>query len=223
MSVMTTTCPGRLGPGPLREALRLYLVTDTSLCRMPLADVVAHAVAGGATCVQLREKQLPKNDVLAQALMLKSLLAPRGIPLVINDHLDIAVACEADGLHLGQSDVSPSAARTALPPHVFIGLSVESPEDVMRAAELPVDYLGVSPVFATPTKTDTLAPWGLKGLARVGAASDLPLVAIGGIHTANARAVLDAGADGLAVVSAICASSDPFQAARALRVAMGDG
>lgn len=200
------------------EALRLYLVTDQGLMRdRPLADVVAEAVQGGVSCVQLREKQLGTREFLAQALILKALLAPQGIPLVINDRIDIALACGADGVHLGQNDLPADEARKLLPPGVFIGWSVESMDDVRQSAALPVDYLGVSPVFSTPTKTDTKDPWGLEGLAVVRAATRLPLVAVGGIHAGNAREVLRAGADGLAVVSALCAADDPRAAAATLR------
>ena len=199
-------------------ALRVYLVTDRSLTRgRPLASVVETAVRGGATCVQLREKELDTNEFLEQAVMLARLLGPLGIPLVINDNVEVALACRASGLHLGQGDLSPDEARELLPPDVFIGWSVETLADVMRSASMPVDYLGVSPVFATPTKTDTKAPWGLDGLRRVRASTALPLVAIGGIHSGNAGDVLRAGADGLAVVSAICAADDPAAAARELR------
>ncbi|AYQ29357.1 MULTISPECIES: thiamine phosphate synthase [unclassified Polaromonas] len=204
----------RLNP----DVLRLYLVTDQTLTRgRPLADVVAAAVQGGVTCVQLREKQLGTREFLAQALILKALLAPQGIPLVINDRIDIALACGADGVHLGQNDLPADEARKLLPPGVFIGWSVESMDDVQQSAALPVDYLGVSPIFSTPTKTDTKDPWGLEGLAVVRAATPLPLVAIGGVHAGNARDVLRAGANGLAVVSAICAAGDPQAAAAALR------
>jgi thiamine-phosphate pyrophosphorylase len=204
----------RLSPAALRQALRLYLVTDQSLTRgRPLADVVAAAVQGGVTCVQLREKQLNSRDFLAQALALKQLLKPHGVPLVINDRIDIALACDADGVHLGQSDLPADVARRLLPPEMFIGWSVETLDDLARSARLPVDYLGVSPVFATQTKTDTKAPWGLDGLRHARAATALPLVAIGGIQTVNALRVLHAGADGLAVVSALCAAHDPAASA----------
>ncbi|MGV3571657.1 MAG: thiamine phosphate synthase [Ramlibacter sp.] len=213
----------RPSPGALRRQLRLYLVTDEGLCRgRPLADVVAAAVQGGAGCVQLRDKNLGTRELLAQAMVLKSLLGPLGVPLVVNDRVDVALACGAEGLHLGQGDMAPEEARRLLPPHVFIGWSVETAADVARAAAQPVDYLGVSPVFATPTKTDTKEPWGLAGLRAVRAATELPLVAIGGIHPGNARAVLQAGADGLAVVSALCAADDPAAAARAFHEAMED-
>lgn len=200
------------------EVLRLYLVTDQSLLRgRPLADVVNAAVQGGVSCIQLREKYLGTRDFLAQALMLKKLLAPHRVPLVINDRIDIALACGAEGVHLGQSDLPVEDARKLLPPDVFIGWSVESMDDVTQSAALPVDYLGVSPIFATPTKTDTRNAWGLEGLAMVRAATAFPLVAIGGIHAGNARDVLRAGADSLAVVSALCAAEYPHAAANALR------
>jgi thiamine-phosphate pyrophosphorylase len=204
-------------PG-LRELLALYLVTDqASTHGRPLLDVVAAAVKGGVTCVQLREKQLNSRDFLAQAMALKALLSPLDIALVINDRIDIALACGAQGVHLGQSDLPVEVARRLLPPEVFIGWSVETMDDVAHAADLPVDYIGVSPIFATPTKTDTAAPWGLTGLHQVRAKSDLPLVAIGGINLSNARDVLDAGADGLAVVSALCGAASPTLAAQSFK------
>lgn len=206
------------------ELLRLYLVTDQASCgQRSLTDVVMAAVRGGVTCVQLREKLLSTRDFCAKAIALQALLAPLGIPLVINDRVDIALACHAQGVHLGQSDLSVQQARRLVPPWVFVGWSVETMDHVAQAthpAMQGVDYLGVSPVFATPTKTDTSAPWGLEGLRRARAATDLPLVAIGGIHAANAAQVLAAGADGLAVVSAICAASDPAAAARPLRAVL---
>lgn len=197
--------------------LRLYLVTDDSLCRgRDLTDVVAQAVQGGVTCVQLREKKLSTSDFVARAIALKTLLAPLHIPLIINDRLDVALACDADGVHLGQTDMPVDMVRRFLPPQVFIGWSVETTQDVARAAALPVDYLGVSPVFATTTKTDTHTPWGLEGLRQVRTQTQLPLVAIGGIDAGNAADVVQAGADGLAVVSAICAADSPALAAAEL-------
>jgi thiamine-phosphate pyrophosphorylase len=203
------------------HALRLYLVTDQSIAgTRTLADMVAAAVQGGVTCVQLREKHLNTRDFLAQAVRLKQLLGPHGIPLVINDRIDIALACGAEGVHLGQSDMPVEQARQLLPPEVFIGWSVETLADVTRSAALPVDYLGVSPIYASPTKSDAASPWGLEGLRQVRVATALPLVSIGGIHVGNAAELLQAGADGLAVVSALCAASDPCEAAAAFSAVM---
>jgi len=216
--VNTSVATGAWSRERLLDALRLYLVTDQpSLKGRTLTDVVRAAVQGGVTCVQLREKQLNSRDFHALAVALMDLLQPVGVPLVINDRLDIALACKAQGVHLGQSDIPVAAARALLPPDVFIGWSVETMDHVQMSAQLPVDYLGVSPVFATPTKTDTATPWGLVGLQRVRAATPLPLVAIGGIHLTNADAVLQSGADSLAVVSAICSADDPMHASQQLR------
>jgi thiamine-phosphate pyrophosphorylase len=195
----------------------LYFVTDRGLCgKRPLADVVLRAIRGGAVCVQLREKGVTARVFIEEARKIKVLMEPLGAPLIINDRLDVALAVGADGVHLGQDDMPYEIARKLMGPKAIIGLSVETWEDVERAEALDVDYLGVSPVFTTPTKTDTKGPWGLEGLARIRAFSRHPLVAIGGLNASNAEAVVMAGADGVAVVSAICASPDPYAASREL-------
>lgn len=199
--------------------LALYLVTDTAACgARALADVVRLAIEGGVTCVQLREKHLATREFVARACLLKEVLgeAPKPVPLLINDRLDVALASGADGVHVGQSDLPPDVVRRFFP-DAIIGLSVESVADAKAAASMPaVDYLGVSPVFPTPTKTDTAPALGMAGLAAIRALSRLPLVAIGGIGLAQAADVLAAGADGIAVVSAICSSPDPRAAAQEL-------
>lgn len=205
------------------RCLRIYLVTDAAVCApRPVEAVVRAAVRGGVTCVQLREKDLPTRDFVARARMLKALLSPAGVPLVINDRLDVALAAGADGVHVGQSDMPPADVRRWMPGGI-VGLSVESAADVRAAlaSGVHLDYLGVSPVFATPTKTDTAPPLGLRGLAEIRTLTRLPLVAIGGIGPANAAEVLAAGADGLAVVSAICGAADPEIAARGLAATVG--
>lgn len=195
----------------------LYLVTDRACCGdRPLEWVVDQAVQGGATCVQLREKHLATRPFVELARALKARLAPAGVPLIINDRLDVALAAGADGLHVGQSDMPCAIVRQYLGPRAILGLSVETWADADQAEGLDLDYLGVSPVFATPTKADTLAPWGLDGLRRLRARTRLPLVAIGGLNAGNAADVIRAGADSLAVVSALCASPDPRGAAREL-------
>ena len=195
----------------------LYFVTDRGLCgRTPLAEAVLQAIRGGAACVQFREKDVTTRFFVEEAQRIKAMMAPFHVPLIINDRLDVALAIGADGVHLGQEDMPYETARQLMGPKAIIGLSVETWEDVERAQELDCDYLGVSPVFATPTKRDTKGPWGLAGLAKVRAFSRHSLVGIGGLHAGNAEAAVMAGADGIAVVSAICASFDPFQAAREL-------
>lgn len=196
----------------------VYLVTDRSLARgRPLAEIVAAAVAGGATCVQLREKELGTRALFEEARHLLAILRPLGVPLIVNDRMDVALAVGAAGVHLGQQDLPLPEARRLAPPGWIIGMSAESVDDAVRAAREGADYIGVSPVFATPTKADAAAPLGLEGLRAIRAAVPVPLVAIGGIHLGNAREVLRAGADGLAVVSAIVAADSPRAAAAALR------
>jgi thiamine-phosphate pyrophosphorylase len=196
----------------------IYLVTDRGLCGgRSLEEVVGAALRGGVAYVQLREKNLSTRLFVEEARVVKQLLASRGVPLIINDRLDVALACEADGVHIGQDDMPYETARRLLGPKAIIGLSVETWADVEAAQKLDVDYLGVSPVFATPTKTDTREPWGLDGLRQIQAANRHPLVAIGGINAANAKAVAEAGAPCLAVVSAICSADDPAAAAATLK------
>jgi len=201
----------------------VYLVTDRGLCRnRPLQDVVLKAVQGGVSCVQLREKDLPTRDFIGEAMAVKKILVPFHVPLIINDRVDVALACGADGVHLGQQDMPYAMARKLMGDKAIIGLSVETWEEVEAVEKLDVNYIGVSPVFATPTKTDTKEPWGLTGLKKIKAFSRHSLVAIGGINSSNAHAVAEAGADCLAVVSAVCSADDPAAAAVKLRNIMDD-
>jgi len=201
-----------------RRDFSLVLVTDRALSLgRPIAAIVEAAARGGVSAVQLREKTCPANKCVELARDIKKLLAPFGIPLMINDRVDVALAAGADGVHLGQSDIPAADARKMLGPEAIIGLSVETLDQAAAAENQDVDYLGVSPIFRTPTKTDTGEPWGLDGLGKVRALSRHRLVAIGGIDSSNAERVLAAGADGLAVVSAICAAADPEAEARLLR------
>jgi len=202
----------------------LYLVTDRDLAAgRPLPWLVDEAVRGGVTAVQLREKSCTTREFLRLAREVKDVLAGRGVPLIINDRVDVALAAGADGVHLGQSDLPVADARRLLGGGALIGLSVETPEQVGEAEASGADYLGVSPIFRTPTKADTLAEWGIEGLRTLRARSKGVLIAIGGINESNAADVIRAGADGIAVVSAICAAPDPREAARRLRAAIECG
>lgn len=202
----------------------VYLVTDRSLCRnRSLQDVVLQAVQGGAAYVQLREKDLTTRAFVEEAIAVKKMLVPFHVPLIINDRIDVALACGADGVHIGQEDMPYLTARKLMGEKAIIGLSVETWEDVEAANKLDVDYIGVSPVFATPTKMDTKEPWGLEGLKKIKLYSRHPLVAIGGINESNATAVVQAGADCLAIVSAICAADDPDVATRKILNLICDG
>lgn len=195
----------------------VYLVTDRSLClNRPIANVVMQAVQGGVSYVQIREKDISTRLFVEEAKAIKKVLEPYKVPLIINDRIDVALACGADGVHIGQDDMPYVIVRKLMGPKAIIGLSVETWEDVEETQRLDVDYIGVSPVFPTPTKTDTKGAWGLEGLARIKAFSHHPLVAIGGINESNAADVIKAGADCIAVVSAICAAPDPIAAAKKL-------
>lgn len=192
----------------------LHLVTDRSLSRgRTLLELVTEGVAGGVTCVQLREKECSTREFLHEAFLLSRFLKPIGIPLIINDRIDIALAVGADGVHLGQNDMPIGIARSLGPPNWIIGISAESVDDAVSAENEGADYIGVSPVFGTPTKTDTSTPLGLEGLQTIRMAVRTPLVAIGGINSANAGEVITAGADGLAVVSAIVSADFPRKSA----------
>jgi thiamine-phosphate pyrophosphorylase len=195
----------------------IYLVTDQKACQgKSLESIVLDAIKAGISCVQLREKDTSTRLFLKKALGLKSILKWAKIPLIINDRVDIALAAKADGVHLGQSDMPYEYARRLMGPGAVIGLSVETWEDVQKAQDLDVDYLGVSPVFSTPTKTDTKTPWGLEGLEKIRNYSCHPLVAIGGLDASNAQKVIKAGANAIAVVSAICSANDSFDATKQL-------
>jgi thiamine-phosphate pyrophosphorylase len=202
----------------------LYLVTDRPLCLgRPIRRVVEEAVRGGATAVQLREKDCPTREFVEIARELRSLLRPLGVPLLINDRADVALAAGADGLHVGQDDLSVGDARRLLGDDAIIGLSAGTPDEVAAALLLDVDYIGVGPVFATQTKATDRPPWGPEGIARIRPTVRLPLVGIGGINASNAADVIAAGADGVAVVSAVCSASDARAAAQALRRAVEEG
>lgn len=201
--------------------LRLYLVTDPVLCAGDdLAKIVLAAVRGGVSFVQLRDKDASTQDRVAAARALKHVLAGSGVPLVINDDLEAAIAADVDGIHLGQDDISSAEARARLGPDKIIGLSCETVDQVRAATADAVDYLGLGTVFTTATKPDHAPSIGMAGLAGLAAASILPSVAIGGLKRDHACAVVAAGCDGMAVVSAICGQPDPEQAARALRSAL---
>ena len=196
----------------------LYLVTDRTLSLgRSTVEVVRAAIRGGVSCVQLREKGCSTREFLAEARLLKARLAGTGVPLFINDRLDVALAVGADGVHLGQNDLPIADARRLVGNRMIIGISAESVADAVRAEAEGADYIGASPVFTTPTKTDTAPPLGLDGLRAIRRAVRLPLVAIGGIDADNAAQVLRAGADGLAVVSAIVSAPCPRTAAAGLR------
>lgn len=197
--------------------LRLMLVTDRPMARgRSLVEVVVAAVAGGVTSVQLREKTADTRRFVELARDLDALLRPLGVPLWINDRIDVALAAGIDHVHVGQSDMTPADVRRLMGPQAVIGLSITRPEELVAEDLARVDCLGIGPVFATATKSDAAPALGLDGLAAIRRAGGLPVVAIGGIGPAEVAAVRATGVEGVAVVSAIMAAADPRAAARAL-------
>jgi thiamine-phosphate pyrophosphorylase len=195
----------------------LYLVTDRGLARnRSTLDIVRAAVQGGAGCVQLREKHCSTREYIEEARAIKEFLKREGVLFIINDRVDVAQAVGADGVHLGQNDMPLKIARAILGDSMIIGISAESVADAVAAEREGADYLGVSPIFATATKTDTAPPLGLAGLREIRKAVRTPLVGIGGLNRNNVADVIRQGADGVAVVSAIVAADDPEAAAKEL-------
>jgi len=200
----------------------LYFVADVAAAGgRDLVAVVEAAVEGGVTAVQLRAKDLGTRDILVLARRLVERLEKRRIPLLVNDRVDVALAGGAAGVHLGQDDLPPADARRLLGPDRIIGLSANTLREAQTAEAAGVDYIGLGPVYATATKVTGLPILGAEGLGWIRAKVRLPIVAIGGINETNARPLVEAGASGVAVVSAIMDAPDPAAAARRLRQALG--
>jgi thiamine-phosphate pyrophosphorylase len=197
---------------------RLYPITDRLLSGLSHAEQVARLSEGGARLVQLREKHLSPREFYSEAEEALKVARARGVRLVINDRADIALALGADGVHLGQDDMPPLAARALLGDKAIIGFSTHSVEQAVGAARLPIDYVAIGPVFATSSKDNPDAVVGLEGVRGVREVlGPIPLVAIGGVTRERARAVLEAGADSVAVLSALLPSLDPAEITRRTR------
>jgi thiamine-phosphate pyrophosphorylase len=181
---------------------------------------VEEAVKGGVTMVQLREKSMGTRAFVYRAKRLLDLLAPYQVPLIINDRVDVALAVGAHGVHVGQSDMPYAMLRELLPAGKIVGVSAENEQHVREAEAWDLTYLAVSPLFATPTKTDTAEPWGLDGLNWVRDNSKHALVVIGGLNVSNAADAVRNGADGVALISGICSADSPREAARAMIASM---
>ena len=205
--------------------LRLYLVTDRGQGRdRELLDLVLEAVAGGVGVVQLREKNSATREFVELARALHQRLQNLGVPLIINDRVDVALAVGAEGVHVGQEDMDPRDVRALVGPEMYVGLSAQTEKHMRAAAALPVDYVGLGPIAATPTKHDAGTPLGISGFSRLRRLVPLPVVAIGSVSQANAFDILAYGqADGVAVVSAVCAAADPRKAAQELLSAVDQG
>jgi thiamine-phosphate pyrophosphorylase len=187
---------------------RVYAITDVQLSGLSHAEQVELLNRGGASLVQLREKAMPALEFYEQAKAAVTVAERSGVRLIINDRVDVALAVGARGVHLGQDDLPPQAARKLLGPTAILGYSTHNVDQALEAVKQPIDYLAIGPIFQTTSKADTFPVLGLEGLRAVRRAiGDFPLVAIGGITHANAGAAIEAGADSVAVISALL--SDP--------------
>lgn len=200
-----------------KQMMRLYAVTDRAWTgKQSLYEQVEAALKGGATCVQLREKTLSDEEFLAEALEIRELCGRYHVPFFINDNVEIAIRCKADGIHVGQEDMAAAQVRRRVGPDMMIGVSAHSVEEALEAVKHGADCLGVGAMFSTSTKTDVnLLP--KETLRAICEAVDVPVVAIGGINKDNISLLAGTGVDGVALVSAIFASDDIETACRQLR------
>lgn len=187
-----------------------------------LVDLARRVAEGGATLMQLRDKRSDTRAMIEEARAIKAALAPFAVPFVVNDRIDVALASRADGVHIGPDDMAPEDARRLLGPNAIIGLSIKTVDEAMTAPLELVDYAGIGGVYTTLSKQQKSAPIGPEGFARIASAvrqraPELPLCGVAGIDAGNAAAVIAAGADGVAVISALSLASDPAAAARDLR------
>ena len=199
------------------ERLSLYLVTDPVLCgSRGVTETCRLALEAGVGTLQLRDKTTSTRELLRMAVILQNLCRKHGALFIVNDRIDVAMASGADGVHLGQDDMPVIQARKLLGPDAVIGASARSPEEAESAWMEGADYIAANLIFPTDTKTDLGEPLGIEAISELKKASPLPLIAIGGIYPSNADSVRKAGADGIAVVSAIMAAEDVPEAVRAL-------
>ena len=200
-----------------RRTMLLYAVTDRAWTgRQSLYEQVEEAIRGGVTCVQLREKALGSEAFLQEALEIGALCRRCGVPFIVNDSVEVAIACGADGVHVGQEDLAAGEARRRLGEGMLLGVSAHSVEEARQAVRNGADYLGVGAVFPTSTKTD-VSPMPIKTLQAIRRAVDVPIVAIGGITRDNIGQLAGSGVDGVALVSAIFSALDIAAACRELR------
>jgi thiamine-phosphate pyrophosphorylase len=195
----------------------LYLVTDRRSAGVnSLSDVVKAAINGGVTIVQYREKNASTVEMVRFAVKLHKITKAKGIPLIINDRIDVALAVDAEGLHVGQEDMPAGNARKIIGPGKLLGVSAKTLKEASSAVKDGADYLGVGDIFGTTSKKDAGEPIGLKMLKEISDSVAIPIVGIGGITKANAGSVIESGADGIAVISAIIGRPDPEKEAREL-------
>jgi thiamine-phosphate pyrophosphorylase len=197
---------------------RLYVITGNAFLNgRSLEEVIRKVISGGADCIQLREKDVSTRELLEMGSVLRRITRENGVPFIVNDRLDIALAVEADGVHLGQDDLPIEAARKIMGPHKIIGISTHDVKEAVAAERAGADYIGLGPVKATQTKLDAEPAIGVEGIREVRRHVSLPIVAIGGIKQGDVADIIRAGATGVAVISAVIGADDVFRASFDMR------
>ena len=198
--------------------LDLYVITDEGVSgNLSHAEIAKKAIAGGADVIQLRDKGCGCKELLRIGRVIREITRKTGTLFIVNDRLDVALACGADGVHLGQDDIGVGVARQIAPPGFILGVSVGTLEEAVRAERDGADYVAISPLFPTTSKNDAGPGYGLKALREIRQNVSVPIIAIGGVNRDNVNDVMAAGADGIAVISAVVGSPDIMKAARELR------
>ena len=200
--------------------LKLYFIMGSQNTKSDPVDILKAAIAGGITCFQYREKGEHAKvglDRMNLGLNLRKICREHNIPFIVNDDIELAIKLDADGIHVGQDDIAIDQLRKLIPTHYIIGLSTSTVEESLIAEQLNVNYIGVGPVYETATKSDALQPIGLNGLQDIREKTTIPIVGIGGINENNAKLVIEHGADGVALISAISRAENPKRVARYLR------
>ena len=201
---------------------RLHVLTDTVLqSRFSHVELARMAIDGGADTIQFRQKSGPTREMIEIAGKLKELCTEASVPFIVNDRVDVAIASQAHGIHLGQDDFPIPLARKLMGEDVIIGGSAVTLKDAQKCVEEGADYVGFGPVYPTDSKPDASAPTGIELMKKVIATVPLPVIAIGGIHAQNVLEVINTGAHGIAVISAVCCQADPKQATQVLSQALG--
>ena len=207
----------------LRDKLALYVVSDTALAgSYGVVRTAEDALAGGAGVIQLRDKEASTRELLRMALELRRVTREAGALFIVNDRLDVALASEADGVHVGQDDMPAELTRKLVGPKMIVGVSCKNVAEALDALAAGADYLGVGAIYPTPTKPDVGDAIGLAPIGEIRRATGLPIVAIGGVNATNAAEVIAAGADGIAVVSAVYGQPDPRRASERLLAIVRD-
>jgi len=208
----------------MKQIGRLHVLTDTRLQeKFSHRELTRLAIAGGADTIQFRQKHGSTKELIETALAIKELCDRAGIVFIVNDRIDVALAADADGVHLGQDDFPLELARKILGGNKIIGGSAGNVEEALKCADEGADYIGFGPVYPTGSKEDAGPATGIEAMKNLSRVISLPIIAIGGVNSENIPEIISAGAHGVAVISAVCCSEDPVAASRILKEALEHG